>query len=118
MSLSGPAALLGLRFLSSFKIPATEISKFSITRVEFSVPSGIGSESVSPLSAMSWSFMVQSGQGEGCFGRKDILELGIVYGRFFFGVSNQSIVLFEREGGRGGGGTAKLILLRTLQKGK
>ena len=59
-SVSGPAALFGLRFLSSFKIPATEISS-SITGVELSVPSGMGSGSISPLSAMSRIFMMQSG---------------------------------------------------------
>ena len=42
------------------KIPATEISMSSITGVELSVPSGMGSGSISPLSAMSRIFMMQS----------------------------------------------------------
>ena len=58
MSLSGPAALHGLRFLRSFGIPAVEIPNSSMIGLGLWVPAGAVSWSLS--SVMSCSFIVHS----------------------------------------------------------
>ena len=60
LSLSGPAALPGLRFCRSLSIPATEILKSSMTGVVFSTPAGKVLGGITPESAAFCSVILQS----------------------------------------------------------
>ena len=60
MSLTGPAALPGLRFLRSFRIPAVEIQNSTMIGLGSWVPAGAVSWSLSSLSVISCSIIVHS----------------------------------------------------------
>ena len=109
MSLSGPAALPGLRFLRSFRIPAVEIPNFSMIGIRVGVL-GHSRGSVLESFVMSCRFIVHSLDSDrGPFVVKTDWNWELSRLTFCWVISLSLCLSW---------GAANLVLLRVLQKSK